>query len=1675
MPIEVACQNPLCGVVLTLKDDLAGKKIRCPRCGAAVDVPKQRVAAPAPGPKATAPASGPIHPAARKCPVCGAIVGPAHKFCPKCGADIRTGLVAETKAAQKKRLSLKPVLIPVIALVVVGALAAGIWAVLRTRGGGEPKGAAAPAAVPGGGVQGAIKAPQFAGPAAPVQPPAPEPDKSAEVAPLPPDPEIENLKGVVTAYVGQLQQIAAARESSSSEDMAARWARLYRSCCEGGLQAEAQMCWLSAVLLEPRDAETNTILGRTANFRGLPVTPAQGEYLTTRMGKLEVVNRCSRLADLSVGLEGGPMHALPPSQSLGLDVGTEAATLVLRIGADGGEGGAQFTVKVPEGAGQKITLLADSLVPVVVLGDFSGLKFGLDMWKRDRGSANPPPAAALTQYGWTQTKGGWNLAVQNKQPVRFRTDEAGNLSSVTRGSATLSSVEDKGLMVSVSGQTCTVHGKLGGLALQDQWVTLIGTEERPIRLEAAESGTARVREGRIESQGEVRDVFAAKFEGRHGLELTYVVEQGEGAPAREVFGVLSPILAEQSSEARLERRRQELQARLNDLETRGELPGGWQSEAWWDEHMQRLTEDDEEHSRWLEQAREMPLYADRVSEQGIKDRPSYVYLEWPLFREALVAAVGKEAARSREVESTELPSGLLGVPGRPQRQGEGPVAGSVAQSVLEEERRQREAEGEVGPGEQTPVQPTAAPEEPEEPPVSTVSVELLPLMPDAAAVAFLSAGWDRIEAMDRITAIRGLRCMRSLPVVELLRGLVGASPESLVKAEAMFVLGEIGTPKALEGCRATVLDRTVQGASLAALAACCDPSTIQMLPDTLRDALPDVKGAFLSYLLQAESPTMIIGLSRALESYGDTTSRLKIAEHLGAVGGHAAMAVLARLMQEQNDAYVAVTGKVRPAEMMLLIEPLSKMLEGDAVRSKQVAFLLARSRLPAAVPALKAAAVDRRLPHAAVALAALGSAEALEAAAQVKDLIRPADLNTIRGYWRDAAAGQQWAWNPEVDGGAAVSFLQTLLREGNDKDVRVAAANLMRETGERPDAQGLVMIAALPVAAEAVASTTSSAPPYVNTQIREDEEEIGPMDVRYRGGVGKAVPSVAEQQAKAAEAMRKLESKLAGTPQIRALNLLEEQTDPASAPELRELAETASSAEIKAQVLKLLGRVADEESLQFLRAKAGRSQVKFADTAAMVNDSWVRAGAAVGLAAAGDPQVGDVLHDLISGPAPSPSESFETQPEEAEFAVAAKMRQSILLQGVREAMTALRGRQTLWDVSKGSEQTALVVEDLTRIAKENLRSMGASPEADIATATAIACLGRAGHLSESSRELLNIFSANPGQLPVVVRQALLDALWQIGDATAREQLTRLLPYVANDRALAEHWVQLCIQAAAVGGQPEYDYIRDSLGMMDKPAIRELVAMMSLRQDSQPSAYYKILGRAAASQALSEGRPGVQQTAAETGEDIEFRWRCLMLLSSGPDAVVSQVLEDKAIGLLDDNLFGPQVALMLKTRSPGFDAVGYLKEWFAAHKGPSERCEVIAVAQKLGSREMEQMLGEMFLDRNASEAAPAAAAADAARLTRDPIQSAARALGSLGSSGELQKAFAYTNSSGARGFTYPVAVRKAALEGMAYLPSEKGPVPTLLRFNALLSGPEMKKAGEEALLDAFRLQTERQGE
>jgi hypothetical protein len=74
MPITVACN---CGKRFRVRDEHAGKRGKCPSCGAAVTIP-------APG--AEAPQSG-----ARACPACARPLAPEAVLCVNCGYDTRAG------------------------------------------------------------------------------------------------------------------------------------------------------------------------------------------------------------------------------------------------------------------------------------------------------------------------------------------------------------------------------------------------------------------------------------------------------------------------------------------------------------------------------------------------------------------------------------------------------------------------------------------------------------------------------------------------------------------------------------------------------------------------------------------------------------------------------------------------------------------------------------------------------------------------------------------------------------------------------------------------------------------------------------------------------------------------------------------------------------------------------------------------------------------------------------------------------------------------------------------------------------------------------------------------------------------------------------------------------------------------------------------------------------------------------------------------------------------------------------------------------------------------------------------------------------------------------------------------------------------------------------------------
>lgn len=84
-PIEFACG---CGKRLRVKPELAGRKVKCPACGAATAVPVPRSTATAEPTEPAAPAS----PSGEKvCPDCLATVPDTVVLCVHCGLDFRTG------------------------------------------------------------------------------------------------------------------------------------------------------------------------------------------------------------------------------------------------------------------------------------------------------------------------------------------------------------------------------------------------------------------------------------------------------------------------------------------------------------------------------------------------------------------------------------------------------------------------------------------------------------------------------------------------------------------------------------------------------------------------------------------------------------------------------------------------------------------------------------------------------------------------------------------------------------------------------------------------------------------------------------------------------------------------------------------------------------------------------------------------------------------------------------------------------------------------------------------------------------------------------------------------------------------------------------------------------------------------------------------------------------------------------------------------------------------------------------------------------------------------------------------------------------------------------------------------------------------------------------------------
>jgi ribosomal protein S27AE len=108
MPIKIACQ---CGQGFQAPDNLAGKKVRCPKCGNPLSIPAANRQPPAGQKPAAASAMGSLlddigveatPSGGKRCPNCNAVMAGHAIFCVECGLDLETKEVVEQTQARSR-------------------------------------------------------------------------------------------------------------------------------------------------------------------------------------------------------------------------------------------------------------------------------------------------------------------------------------------------------------------------------------------------------------------------------------------------------------------------------------------------------------------------------------------------------------------------------------------------------------------------------------------------------------------------------------------------------------------------------------------------------------------------------------------------------------------------------------------------------------------------------------------------------------------------------------------------------------------------------------------------------------------------------------------------------------------------------------------------------------------------------------------------------------------------------------------------------------------------------------------------------------------------------------------------------------------------------------------------------------------------------------------------------------------------------------------------------------------------------------------------------------------------------------------------------------------------------------------------------------------------------------
>jgi hypothetical protein len=888
------------------------------------------------------------------------------------------------------------------------------------------------------------------------------------------------------------------------------------------------------------------------------------------------------------------------------------------------------------------------------------------------------------------------------------------------------------------------------------------------------------------------------------------------------------------------------------MEANGDFLGPWQVLLRTHKEMRAVNDEVQKELSLQGQAAAMPDSLDRARQLRAEPHERYAYLNWPRFRAALLTITRDSyPAILAQIDRLVTPGA---------EQSSAPGAGPAA------ERPGRPAFRPASAFDPHPVTLTQEQQ-------AYAQMQVLPFLPDDAALREARDKWAALSLAGRVTAMTALEKVATPEVVSFLGQLSQESREPDLVAYALLSLGAIGTPQALNYCEAPAILPSTRMAGLAARVAAADPDALAEMTQSLKETDGAAQSLFVSYITQMETPAVLPALVQAEAACG-SGSRGRIAEALARLRGQAAQAELVRLVAG-GPVPPEILGMADPRSAVLLVRPVGEALLDGKGGGPAVDFLVANGS-DAAIAYLQAAAAEGGDALALEGLLRTGTTGNIGAAGSAAALVELALLAKLQERWcLPGAEPGRLTWNVGVDASAGRGFLDRVYRESKNPKVRLAAARMLQQVGQKPDAEILVALAR-----EVPAEARPAAPPAPagSAQPRQRYGRGGPQAGPTEGSAGNVSEfELADFREPSGVPLVPGDFSLAAPVQLYALGLLMEDRDSDASRQLRTLADSYTDPTYKCAAMQGLAMIGGDENLAYLRARATARKESYSSQAEVLRELQDRLAALAAIGTAQDAGFLPRLLDILQENAPDKKAISGVEDEYAKLAV---WWQLTLWSGACDAISRTCRQKPLFELTADSQLQQAVAKRLLGLITEPGPQAAALADArNSLQARAVIAFGRCASLrDDDTRLVLNrlamMVSAQPAATPsqqpagttsaqeeagpLDLRGALRDALAYMathgGGTAVLLQVPSLLPAPGKVDAA---WSNLMAQFAEAPTPDYFAVLLDVFGSLDAGSRQEILKRTKGKAGRSDLGYARFLARVIAGEGGGlPGLPGV---------------------------------------------------------------------------------------------------------------------------------------------------------------------------------------------------------------------------